>query len=486
MSRAVAALGAGLLALLALGCASPAKRPPAEPSLPALPAGGFAAAERAGALEASAWWRELGGPELDELVREALRRNHDLEAAASRVEAAAAQARIAGAALRPRAAAGLAGERGRRNFVGLPVPGGEDVLSSTSTSVGVSLDVSWELDVWGRLKAGRLAALEDLAAAEARLDGARESLAAQVGKAWLALRESEAQLELARDTAASYRLSADRLEERYRLGLVAALDLRLARSNAAGAGALTARREQQREAAVRQLEVLLGRYPAGALEGAGELPEAPGPLPAGLPAELLGRRPDLRAQAARVRASGLRVSEARRARRPSLSLTASGGTASDDLSDLVDLDFRVWNLAANLLAPILQGGRLRAAVDLSEAREDEAVAAFAGGILRALGEVETLLAAESALRRRELAVAEDVGQARAARELAEEQYRRGLVDIVTVLEARRRALAAEAEALAVRRERLDARIDLHLALGGGLEAAAAAPDAESVEPESRS
>jgi NodT family efflux transporter outer membrane factor (OMF) lipoprotein len=470
---------------LPVGCATAPREGSPVATLPPLPPDGFVASgeERGLEVEATSWWADLGGSELDALVAEALLHNLDLEAAAARVDAAAAQARVAGAPLRPEVAASLGAARGRNVFVGLPIPGGEGVLSSTSTSVGVSLGLAWEIDLWSRLKAGKRAALEDLLAAESELSGARQSLAAQVAKAWVALRETDAQVALASRTVESYALSAQRLRARYERGIAPALDLRLALSNLATARSLLAAAQERRERVARQLEILLGRYPAGALATEATVPEVPPAVPAGLPAELLGRRPDLLASASRVRAAGLRLKQAKRRRWPSLTLTASGGAASDDLSDLVDLDFRVWDLAANLLAPILQGGRIRAGIDLAAAREVEAVADHGARVLAALAEVETALAAERALARREAAVREDVEQAVAARELAEEQYRRGLVEIVTVLESRRRALSAQSLALSVRRARLDARIDLHLALGGGFhegaEAPAGSPGAES-------
>jgi NodT family efflux transporter outer membrane factor (OMF) lipoprotein len=273
----------------------------------------------------------------------------------------------------------------------------------------------------------------------------------------------------------SYERNKESVRSRFERGLVSSLDLRLVLSDLAGARALLENRREQYDRAVRQLEIILGRYPGGLLTGGEQLPEVPGDIAAGLPAGLLIRRPDLIAAERRLVAAEARVDEARALLYPRLSLTAGGGTASQELSDLLDGDFRVWNLVGNLFQPLFQGGRLRAGVDLADARVREAFEAYADVLLNALAEVESELAAEEFLagRERELAIATE--QATAALKLAEERYASGLEDIITVLAAQRRTVEAESAYLDVRRRRLDARVDLHLALGGGFEASAGSP-----------
>jgi outer membrane protein TolC len=169
----------------------------------------------------------------------------------------------------------------------------------------------------------------------------------------------------------------------------------------------------------------------------------------------------------RLAAADRRVAEARASLYPRLSLTGSAGTSSSELKDVLKEDFSVWSLIGNILQPIFQGGRLRAGVDLSKANMRQAWANYAGTLLRAFSEVEASLAAEEFLRKREESLTEAARQAEAAQGLADEQYREGLIDLTTLLEAQRRALTAQSQLLSVRRERLGVRIDLHLALGGG-------------------
>ena len=169
----------------------------------------------------------------------------------------------------------------------------------------------------------------------------------------------------------------------------------------------------------------------------------------------------------RLFAAETRIDEAEANLFPRLSLTGSGGTSSNDLSDLLDGDFRVWNVVGNILQPLFQGGRLRAGVDLTRSHADQALALYADATLRALAEVETALAAEGTLADRETALATAALEFRKAADDAEQRYLKGRLDFVTVLEARRSLIEAESRLIEIRRMRLDARINLHLALGGG-------------------
>ncbi len=225
------------------------------------------------------------------------------------------------------------------------------------------------------------------------------------------------------------------------------------------------------------MEVLLGRYPSGEIEAAAGLPELP-PLPeTGVPAALLGRRPDLRAAEYRAVAASERLRAAHRALYPSFRLNGSAGASSGELRDLLDGDFSVWSLAAGLLQPLLAGGRLRAGRDLVEAGLGAAEANWLRTALLAFAEVESGLAAERMLTERTAALERAAAESRKAERLAEGRYRKGLVGYLQVLDSQRTALQAESRLLAARRRRLESRTDLILALGGGVYAEAAEPAA---------
>jgi multidrug efflux system outer membrane protein len=439
------------LALALNGCVT---LPTQAPQPPAVPAHWQAPSSLENSVGQS-WLDDFQAPGLVRLVEGALRHNRDLQATAARMEAARAQARIAGAPLLPQAELGLDAARGTSAS-----------NRSPSADFGLQAQIQWEADLWGRLGDAARAAAQDAMAAERDWRAARLSLAAAVARGWFSVIETGQQLRLARHTGESFRRSLEVIEERYRRGLDSALEVRLARTDVAAADANLAARQRELDAAVRSLERLLGRYPGAALEATSELPGMRGQVPAGLPAELLARRPDLLAAEQRLSAAGERLEEARKNRLPTLSLTARGGTASEQLRDLLDWDNLVWRLLAGVVQPLFQGGRLQAEQALAKARHREAWAAYAQAVLTALSEVETALAAEARYREQEISLATATREAREAELLAEARYRQGLVDIITLLESRRRAFDAESTWLRTARERLDNRVGLYLALGG--------------------
>ncbi|NIM02153.1 MAG: efflux transporter outer membrane subunit [Acidobacteria bacterium] len=416
------------------------------------------------------WWILYGDTQLSELIELGLAQNDDLRAAAFRVKRAVAAGRIAKADLKPSLGAGLSAQRQEQVFVGLPIPGGPNVLSSTSTQFALSLETSWEADLWGRLRAGARAALAEAQATEADLRGAQLSMSGQIAKLWFAVAEARQQLELTRRSVESFTTSTELVRSRYESGVRPSIDLRLALSNQHNAEALAAAAENALDAALRQLETLLGRYPSAELldrYSIDRLPDLPPPVPVGLPSELVSRRPDLVAAERRLTAADQRVLVAQRSRYPRFAMTARGGSVSDQLGDLLDGDFGVWALVGNLTAPLFQAGRLKAGVEQARSAGDEALALYAGQVLRAYSEVETALAAEQHLRVREEKLRETAEQLEGAGALAATRYARGVGDYLTVLESQTRALNARIAWIRVRRELLTNRVDLHLALGGG-------------------
>ncbi len=475
-----------LLVLALAGCASPAadeERPEVDVLLRGELRDAWATeaaeGEYPGGGSTSAYsgpfWTTFEDAILNDLVLDALQHNHDLVASAQRLRGAAARSQVARSSRMPQVNASTRFARQKNVFVGLPIPGSTGPLSAVFNQWNAGLDVAWELDLWGKLAASVNAADSEVAASFADLQAARLSIAAQVTSAWFALREAAEQLDLAERTTATYESSAEVVRDRFDAGLSGALDLRLAEANVAtsAASAVSARRNYR--VTSRQIELLLGRFPAAELDSVGEFPALPPVVPAGIPADVLARRPDLVAAEHRMAAAEALAKAARLDRWPSLSLTSAGGRTSDLFEDLLDGDFTIWSIAGSVAAPLFDGGRRRAAVDEAYSNMRAARAQFAGLALKAFFEVENSLDAESLLRERLALLSTAVDSARSATELSDEQYREGLVSIELVLESQRRQLAAESSYLAARRELFQSRVDLHVALGGNFVVGTDAP-----------
>lgn len=451
--------------LLVASCAT--QPPPKQPLTDVAVPEGWVAENTSGVVQ-DRWWETFGSSNLNAVVQEALTNNFDIRLAAAHLEAAIGQSRIEGAAQYPWLDFNFDARRSRQNFIGLPIPGSDsDVLSSRSTSYGANFAATWELDIWGRIRSGVKAAIAEVQASEADLAGARQSIAAQTAKAWLAVIEASRQVAIAKARAASFELTAQQNLRRYERGLTAPLDVRLAMTTAANSRSLVAQREDQLQRATRQLEILLGRYPDGAARVPKDLPDLPPDIPAGLPSDLLERRPDLVAAERRLAATDKRLLQAKRSLFPKISLTGSGGTSTAELADILSSSFSVWTLAANVAQPLFEGGRLRANIAREKANVEAAAAQYARTALVAFGEVEARLAAGAHLDEQEQQLAEALKQSRASLRLAEERYASGLEMILTVLTSQAAVFDAESSLMAVRRQILDNRIDLHLALGGG-------------------
>ena len=457
----------GLPVLLA-ACVNP--RAAADPVAALAPPATWAAAPSEPGPDAPGtgdWWTSFGDPGLDAAVEEARGANWDLAGAGHRVAAAAAEARIAAGSRWPALDAGLDLSRSRRNFIGLPVPGAEGgVLAVESESHALSIQLSWEADLWGRLDAAERAAIGAWQAAEADWHGARLSLTGMVAKAWFALSAAETRVGLAREEAQRQGELLTIQRGHFRSGQGGAAAIHQLQADLASAEERLRRSQQELAASARALELLLSRYPAGETRNPG-LPALPPPVPAGLPAALVDRRPDLAAAGARLRRELALADQAEASLYPRLSLTASGGTSTAALSDLLDGDFKVWSLAAGLTAPLFHGGQLRAGLEAREAGAEAARAGFLQATLVAFEEVEGALAAEQALRAR-LDLADQALAAAAAAAPAPERRlpprRATAPELIAAREGLRLARAARLE---VQLALLLNRVDLHLALGGG-------------------
>jgi NodT family efflux transporter outer membrane factor (OMF) lipoprotein len=455
-SRALAL--AALLCSLVAGCAlqpPPTRQELKRDALPhtTLPEGWKAGSPPAGAAPA-AWLARYDDPGLSALVSEALAYNTDLQVAAARVEQAAGMLQVASGSLQP----------------SLSIPGTYSGKAGGGGGLNaIFINASLELDVWGRLRYGEAAAQAQSEAVAADYAFARQSIAATVTKSWYLAIEAGLQRALTEEALRAAQELHRMAGERYRIGVGDEQAVAEAAANVGNYRDLRRQIAQARDEALRALELLLGRYPAAEIAVAPGLAPMPEPLPAGLPSDLLERRPDVIAAERRVAAAFNRVGEAKAARLPRISLTASISAISSDLLVLQNSSNPGYGFGANLFAPLYQGGALQAQVEIRNAEQKQAMADYARIAQRSFGEVENALGADLALRERDAILARNIVDSQRALELAQVQYRVGKVDL-RVVEQRQLALySARTAHLRVQTDRLAQRANLYLALGGGFE-----------------
>jgi outer membrane protein, multidrug efflux system len=401
------------------------------------------------------WLTQFQDAQLEKLVAEAMAYNADLQIAAARMEAAEANARAAGAALFPQ--------------VNFGAHGGGKLGGDGSGVQGIGLFASWELDLWGRVRAQRAAATAQYESVALDTRYARESIAALVAKSWFLAREAAVQRALAGEMVSSSQALVDLSRDRVRVGRADELEVNQAEASALSYRDVQLQADIARQNALRAIELLAGRYPSGSVEPGLSLPALPGPVPGGLPSELLERRPDVRAAERRVAAAFYRTEQAKAARLPTISLTMGVSSITSELFVMKERDNPVWGFGGTILAPIFNAGALQAQVDARSADQKAAVADYGRIGARAFGEVEGALSQSFNLDSRADVLARAVRANENAVGYARTRYEVGSGDLRGVQQQQLALHAARSTLARVQGERLIQRVNLHLALGGGFE-----------------
>lgn len=451
-----------LLAIVLAGCAAAPSTEQVEQDVDAavqqqvpLAPTEWNALAKSGTVQAG-WIESFNDPVLTALVIEAQANNSDLAAAAANVDRSWALARQAGAALTPDVSLSAAGARS----------GIADSNGSATTSMNLGVQVSWEADVWGRLRSGQAVAVASAQAAEADFRSAQQSLAAATAKAYFSAIEANIQAGIAQETVKTLEETLRVVNVKYKNGIAFAQDVSLARSDLASAREHLTTLEGSQRDSVRSLEALLGRYPGADLEVHDLLPEVPPHPPAGLPSELLERRPDIVAAERRVAAAFNATNQTRAAQLPTIGLTGSVGGASESLSNLLDPANLAWSLGINLLAPIYDGGRRREAVEIATADQEQALSAYGQAAITAFSELETNLDQGVVIQQRIVDLQEAAAEAENAFRIAKLRYEEGEEELLSVLTIQQRVIGAKSSLSGVERLLLEQRVNLNLALGG--------------------
>ncbi|MBP6382101.1 MAG: efflux transporter outer membrane subunit [Pseudomonadales bacterium] len=424
-------------------------------------AGATAAAE-ASSLADQPWAQVFPVPELNALVDEALAGSSDLLIAVERVELARAQYGLERSVLFPAVDVGGSATRQR-------TPGAKPDRNSISESSSLSLGVSaWEIDLWGKLAARTEAARRDVLANEALVEAVRISLVAQVSSLYLDLLDLDNQLGITRRTLEGRQKSLQITRARFREGISSILDVRQVESLVASSERALAEQQRRSAQAENALSVLLGRNPGPIARSArlDALALPPGVM-AGLPSELLERRPDIRAAEESLRGADANIEAARKAFLPNLALTGAVGYASPELGDLLDSGRYAWSLQPALALPLFNAGRLRAGVEQAQAQQRILVEQYKATIRQAFREVSDALVAFEQLGL-QLEASRRVEAANRERlRLTKARYLAGITGYFEVLDAERQLFDSELEVSAVTRATHQSVVQLYRALGGG-------------------
>lgn len=402
------------------------------------------------------WWNEYQQPQLSELIAQARTGNLDLASAATRLLQADAQLRQSGASLLPQLDGSASGRRS----------GGDN--QSANNNFNATLNASYEVDFWGRNRSAVEAAAANLNATRYDLEAIAISTDASVASNWFQLVENQARRQLAEDNLAAAEQVLNIVEARYRYGADDSLAVSQQRALVAQLRANLPSLQQQTLQLRNSLALLLGQGPDFTLDQLPDMARIRVPEPgAGLPSELLTRRPDIRASEQRLLAANANLTAARAALYPSIQLTGNYGAQSSSLSDLVSNPLNTWGLVAGLTQPIFNAGRIRAQVDISEAAQQETLIGYQRTILDALIDADTALGALQQSRQQYQLQQVATAESELAFELAQARYRAGAITLQNLLDTQRSFFQSQDSLVQQRAAWLQATVNLYRALGGG-------------------
>ena len=411
----------------------------------------------------SAWFDVFGDPVLRKLVDEALANNRDLQAAIARVEQARYFAAVARSPLLPQIGYDTVATRGSHSFLDLPTAGG----SGAGNAFLAIANMSWEIDLWGRIRRSAESSRADMLASDAVRRGVVLSLVSGIATAYFELRELDLELEIAHDSVASFQETFDLFNRRYHGGVASKLDPLRAQAALAQVAALVPDTENRIVAKENEISVLLGR-PAQATErGTALVDQAlPPEVPAGVPSQLLERRPDLMEAEQNLVSANAEIGASFANYFPRVGLTAVGGAVSAELSNLLKGSSSLWSIGAEAAGPLFTAGRTTYEWRAAQAATDAARASYEGAVLNALREVSDALTAREKLRSVRADEEQQVKALAESLDTARVRYSGGLATYIEVLDAQQQLYPAQLSLAQTRRDELLAVVELYRALGG--------------------
>ena len=451
-----------MLALLTASCTvgPDYKRPAVD-----VPTGWRLSEKEAKDLAQTAWWAQFNDPILNNLITTALRENKDLMIAAARIEEYAGRYGIVRSGLFPQV--GAAGQYTREQVTktgdNRPTPG----YRTDTETYSATLNASWEIDLWGRIRRSNESAQAQLLATEEARRGVILSLVSSVASAYINLRDLDRQLEISTQTAQSRGKSYNLFQERFKGGVISDLELSQNRSQYEEALASIPGLEKAVTQQENGLSVLLGRNPGPVLRGKTIDTLSLPAIVAGMPSDLLQRRPDIRQAEQTLIAANAQIGVAKAAYFPTISLTGAYGSASGDLSNLFKGPSKVWQYSAPITMPIFTAGKIAGSVREAEAVQQQALISYQQTIQNAFREVDDALTDRAQTAKQLAAQKNQVDSLRQYAGIARMRYDNGYTDFLTVLDAERSLFNAELAYTQTQGSLYLALINLYKAMGGG-------------------
>ena len=429
------------------------------------------------------WWSMFNDPELEQFIDAILENSPNIKTIINNRKIALQNAKINGSGVFPTLNPSLNSSKSQQNLSGFgfgeffsnmngsqdSIGGGSsdnEVVTFDSESYGLSLNLQWEIDVWGRVLNGRRAAFKEYESLDYELSYLAYSTIVRSTQTYFQAIEASEQLKIAQESYESLVRIRDLVEDRFKRGIKSSLDFRLAETSVSTAKITIDDRKNQLHSLNRNLEIISGDYPAGILISNHQLPDTIPEISAGIPADIITRRPDINALVLRVEAAGLNLSQAKRNLLPGLTLNGSVGTSAKKLEDILNDDNSVWSLSAGVVSPLFNGGKLKSAVKIQESVVENAKQELIQGLLLAFSEIETILYLEESIKVKLDAIRNAVSQSESAYLLSTERYDKGVTTLESVLNSQRQYNEIRSRYLSLKRQRIENRLSLLLAIGG--------------------
>ena len=429
------------------------------------------------------WWSMFNDPELEQFIDAILENSPNIKTIINNRKIALQNAKINGSGVFPTLNPSLNSSKSQQNLSGFgfgeffsnmngsqdSIGGGSsdnEVVTFDSESYGLSLNLQWEIDIWGRVLNGRRAAFKEYESLDYELSYLAYSTIVRSTQTYFQAIEASEQLKIAQESYESLVRIRDLVEDRFKRGIKSSLDFRLAETSVSTAKIAIEDRKNQLHSLNRNLEIISGDYPAGILISNHQLPDTIPEISAGIPADIITRRPDINALVLRVEAAGLNLSQAKRNLLPGLTLNGSVGTSAKKLEDILNDDNSVWSLSAGVVSPLFNGGKLKSAVKIQESVVENAKQELIQGLLLAFSEIETILYLEESIKVKLDAIRNAVSQSESAYLLSTERYDKGVTTLESVLNSQRQYNEIRSRYLSLKRQRIENRLSLLLAIGG--------------------